>query len=460
MIKINADEDNNITAENDSHQQGIKRNRSDSEAVFIATTAPTPAPSPAPSQAPSQAPSPKNILAQGVTPIPTAIDAIIDSIRRSPATLDLLPWENKSLHQLQNRTRGGEARAYPICEPTDGISVPCCLGSLGSRDGMIRFLTDKCFLQGPAPFYKVELAARRELEQTDALLLQDKKANDDPTYYRDCDVCHILELIHQHNLTVLITGDSVMLQTFSGLTCEMQRRGYHVLENTTYFTKYIDVKGVRGISTLDISGPAHWNNDTIRVTYLSQYKPKPDMLEISEMASKYDMVMMNFGLHWNWPDRPDYEISMSALFNSTKAGNISLLAFQEVSAQHFNTTAGAWVRGTSNTCVPLPTENSTLMSSDRFRWRQHVLHASARQAGYNVVVATDASLPRPKQKGGSDELVILPFYNFTVPLFDLHPNKCTHYCSTPFLWMPIWRSLRLAMDRQWSTIVEAATAKN
>jgi hypothetical protein len=174
------------------------------------------------------------------------------------------------------------------------------------------------------------------------------------------------------------------------------------------------------------------------------------MLEISEMASKYEVVMLNFGLHWNWPDRPDYETSMTALFNTTKAGNISLLAFQEVSAQHFNATAGEWA-STSNTCVSLPTENRTLMSSDRFQWRQHVLHASAVQAGYKVVVATDVSLPRPKPKGGDDELVILPFYNFTVPLFDLHPNECTHYCSTPFLWMTIWRSLRVAMDRQWTT---------
>jgi hypothetical protein len=45
----------------------------------------------------------------------------------------------------------------------------------------------------------------------------------------------------------------------------------------------------------------------------------------------------------------------------------------------------------------------------------------------------------------------LPFFNLTAQLHYLHPSECTHYCSTPYLWMPIWRSLRLAMDRQWST---------
>jgi hypothetical protein len=67
-------------------------------------------------------------------------------------------------------------------------------------------------------------------------------------------------------------------------------------------------------------------------------------------------------------------------------------------------------------------------------------------------------------KNGIREIAILPYYNFSAKLHDLHiildidsaKNKteyrgeCTHFCSTPFLWLPLWRSFRLAMDRQFS----------
>ena len=104
------------------------------------------------------------------------------------------------------------------------------------------------------------------------------------------------------------------------------------------------------------------------------------------------------------------------------------------------------------TCVPWPSGSNIL--DERFYWREHAIHTAATKAGYKIVVANESleSQHHPRTPRDTKELVILPFYNFTAPLYDLHPGECTHFCSTPFLWMPIWRSLRLAMDRQWTVV--------
>ena len=46
------------------------------------------------------------------------------------------------------------------------------------------------------------------------------------------------------------------------------------------------------------------------------------------------------------------------------------------------------------------------------------------------------------------DIFILPFANFSSNFHELlhKANECTHYCSTPYLWYPIWRSLRLSME--------------
>ena len=46
------------------------------------------------------------------------------------------------------------------------------------------------------------------------------------------------------------------------------------------------------------------------------------------------------------------------------------------------------------------------------------------------------------------ELVFLPYRDYTKELPSLHHSECTHYCANPFLWQPIWRGIRLAVQRK------------
>ena len=99
-------------------------------------------------------------------------------------------------------------------------------------------------------------------------------------------------------------------------------------------------------------------------------------------------------------------------------------------------------------------------------WRENSIRIAAKQANLRYVVAgattttTDNNnmmmqLPSSSSKNTTKkpkELIILPYLNYTSVHHELHGlgNDCTHYCGSPFLYQPIWRSLRLAMDRQYA----------
>jgi hypothetical protein len=72
-------------------------------------------------------------------------------------------------------------------------------------------------------------------------------------------------------------------------------------------------------------------------------------------------------------------------------------------------------------------------------------------AGYAKVI--DATAIGAGERSASDgapasgpDLVVLPYRDFMMPLHDLHGKECTHFCASAYQYVPIWRSLRLAMD--------------
>ena len=94
----------------------------------------------------------------------------------------------------------------------------------------------------------------------------------------------------------------------------------------------------------------------------------------------------------------------------------------------------------------------------RMYWRENSIRKAAKQANLRYIVAgaTDNSfMPPPLHSlNGTKELIVLPYLNYTSVHHELHASgqDCTHYCASPFLYQPLWRSLRLAMDRQYMTI--------
>ena len=48
---------------------------------------------------------------------------------------------------------------------------------------------------------------------------------------------------------------------------------------------------------------------------------------------------------------------------------------------------------------------------------------------------------------GKQEVIFLPYRDYTKELHTLHRRECTHYCANPYILKPIWRGIRLAMQR-------------
>jgi hypothetical protein len=80
---------------------------------------------------------------------------------------------------------------------------------------------------------------------------------------------------------------------------------------------------------------------------------------------------------------------------------------------------------------------------------------AAEETGYDLIMA-GPNMPTFPSGTGQPELVVLPYVDFMARQSAFHPYQgntrvtqdCTHWCSAPFLYMPLWRSLRLPMDWQ------------
>jgi hypothetical protein len=97
-------------------------------------------------------------------------------------------------------------------------------------------------------------------------------------------------------------------------------------------------------------------------------------------------------------------------------------------------------------------------------WRNKQVNLAAQEAGIPVIFvgpemppvssnSTMTTLARDvtKKIPSPRELVVIPYYEYTVGLWGMHPLECTHYCSSPVIYLPVWKSLRVAMDRQFSS---------
>ena len=209
------------------------------------------------------------------------------------------------------------------------------------------------------------------------------------------------------------------------------------------------------IHSLRVTSPDWEHGDrTAKINFFFQYRPKETVQEIYDenfhhiLEADTDILFFNFGAHWPPGRQAAFKLRVGKVLETIQqyGKNISLLTFRETAAQHFNTSGGEWpaARRTSveqMTCAPLSPDDKLV------GWRGRLFRSICQGLGYKLVVA-DPSKKEIIDTPTSDQrnLVIVPFLNFTRELYDLHPGECTHYCSTPHIWYPLWRSLRLSMD--------------
>jgi len=385
--------------------------------------------------------------------------------------VDLLEWEKASLEAFSH-PNVTQKTLQQTCQPPPGVSKTCCLGSFSAGGGVTDQFRYQCIPSLRSSGNKNETSAMDSLRQHTQEFFRDNPVAEH--HDQKCDACRIVDLARRHNLTIAFMGDSIHSQVMDGLICELERRSYQVTVEKVDHNPNKETSYPYRRHSVSFNYRIHsptWGNSTflpqvVTIQFHMMYLlPLIHSDAISNITAQADVVVLGFGLHW-WYDnaspfvlkrRDNYLSQMKELFgNITQQGHVRLLLHRETSAQHFDADGGdfsLWYDyrdKLSNECQPLNSHSSTLL------WREQAIEKAALDSGTNLIVAgpnMPPLTPRSNNNKTANEVVVLPYLNFTSPHHGLHPHQegqqdCTHFCSSPFMYYPLWRSLRFAFDRQ------------
>lgn len=360
----------------------------------------------------------------------------VDLHNESLAVLGLTDWEIRSI--VGNTD---EASSIATCQPPSHVSKACCIGTY-SRGGDINY---------------------KERYQCNATTLKDYHRLQQEAVVSsssDCDVCRILQICLEYNLTVAFFGDSMTNQVVQGLICELQRRTYRVQQTRIPGKQDVCKKCIKWTLLLHISSPAWLPGQTVEMKFFFQYRyPFYYPEEELQVATSADVLILNLGLHWSWngrmyeTGRMHYRKSMSDFLGHIhQHGTQQLLVYRETSAQHFDADGGDWglrTNASRKECVPIIQSLTTQAT----KWRESKVLKAAKKQGYRTMTMlwnnSESAESLLNDDATTPTLVVLPWWDFTARHHEMHPfQECSHYCSSPFLYLPLWRGLRLAMDRK------------
>ena len=357
--------------------------------------------------------------------------------------LPLLAWEEESLREKR------------ICQPPKGIPEYCCIGSK-SAGGHVGFARDECN-KGIEIYKKAEELALATLTKYPLPEIETADVQ------QQCDWCHIVDILIEKNWTLAFQGDSLTRQTFVGVECELRRRNlYNVTLIHTFEQKEKKPRWRYGMDQsyeLHVS-PIDEDRNTTTLTpqvssaiirYYAIYRPLEDMVDEKNMImANNDILVFDHGLHYgSFEDGGAQFLSEMTTLVNALAGNtflnetednlqpevdvqrqsngksrLKIVAWRETTAQHYDTAGGDYHPDANFTyCAPIKMAD----------WRRPLMD--------QILNITGVAFPQ--------QFDILPFHEYTSHLHDLHSSNgddCSHYCSTPSLWLPLWRTLRLAID--------------
>mgnify|MGYP000579336776 CR=1 FL=1 len=387
------------------------------------------------------------------------------------AILGLTDWEQHSLQTLiaPNATLSAIDQG---CQPPSHVSRACCLGGFsagGLVNASLRFRCASSFSQ----WESLKASVVDFYHNNPFVAYADSKKKNTP-----CDVCQIVELARRYQLKMTFLGDSMQGQVYGGISCELQRRSYRADEDYVEHQEggwpgHDKFRDFQGSATLRVRSPLWLPGDPDVTLHFHRIYRIPVASDRSKamlrsILETSDVLILGFGLHWNYlpiggGKKEDYGSDILELIRQARDTNQdALVLHRENSAQHFDIPGGDfseyWEQRFSRRpkCKPFMA-NAPFTSY----WRDQFLQAAARQAGYQIIpVGPNMAAAAALSPSGTDttttnkELLVLPFHNFTAlhhtfhPVWDHGHGDCTHYCGSPFMYMTLWRSLRLAMDRR------------
>ena len=357
-----------------------------------------------------------------------------------PATefLPLSNWEKDSI---------GTDASSRQCHPPQGVPDVCCLGSTTGRGGNPWWNDFECL---NADHAAAESWTRKYLEGFPFLS------------GRQCDICEIVELMAQFNWTLALQGDSVTHQAWEGLVCELARRGFPVTvdnklvqetpENTGFYLRLSQIYTM----TVTIS-----SSKTVTFRYYRAYRPTAYLLNIT--LRENDIVVFDHGLHDPpaMKARRDFR-NLLEFARDYQDSQVKLLMWRETTAQHFADNPGGYYLHsmTNESKCSRINENFTAAAYPGKSIPEDLLEILSKnypRNGYMTMARqtsnitwldiSDPEFHNIPLSQDQQELVFLPYRDYTKELPTLHNQECTHFCANPFMWQPIWRGIRLAMQR-------------
>lgn len=339
----------------------------------------------------------------------------------------------------------------------------CCLGALSSGAEQTYSGVKFC-AQNSTVYDKVQRLALDELNAYPVEYASDSQVD------LNCDICQIIHKAASFKKKrIAIVGDSLQHQLITGLECELSRRGFNISKwRILEWPQRPGPKkwryGVKHQECANITLPL-WMVDLdplrdksishhVELCLFRHYRPHLDMQEHRTIAAMSDIMLINYGVHYVPKDFKDFKSSLEALFLEFKT-NVTdcTLIYRETSAQHFNNVGGEFntnLNLQNHSCVP----HTNTTYENGWRPRRNIFHQAAMSQNFSVVDAygnvQQLNTNRIHLGKNENEVIFLPFYNFSAELHDMHSRNgrdCTHFCYTPFTWYPIWRQLRIAIDR-------------
>jgi len=176
-------------------------------------------------------------------------------------------------------------------------------------------------------------------------------------------------------------------------------------------------------------------------------------MQVTEVMLQSDIFVFDHGVHYNERERNLFADTMASILLTASShaeirSKLKVFAWRQTTAQHFNSTGGHYVTGIQEKgCQPMYSGFEgfrTQAIRNQLEQKTNLTWTEIRKTEHEISSWMDAS-----SYSSPTELIMLPFRDYTRHLHDLHPSRgdCTHYCHTPYLWLPVWRSLRLAVDR-------------
>eukprot|EP00978_Attheya_sp_CCMP212_P012489 scaffold31161_cov56-Attheya_sp.AAC.5 len=186
------------------------------------------------------------------------------------------------------------------------------------------------------------------------------------------------------------------------------------------------------------------NTQTARIVYYGIYHPHPDNIKIKHIIDNSDIVVVfDHGVHWNPKHVGEFRKDMTTLLSAYVDTNLTMVAWQQTSSQHNPTEEGGhWYPGANLDAGCQPRDDVDILG-----YHMHDIVNASNAVNLTLLNAMDSRFH--EQPRSTNELIVLPYREYTRPLHYMHSSNldCTHYCSTPYVWLPIWRSLRVGMER-------------